>query len=144
MKTIMISVLLAFSMIAGGQDTQIPDRINAAFTAKYPGLKVDDCSVYDNLYSFEFYKHGSMFTAVFDKDGAWLETAEIISDMSLPASLQAYIKKNYPSGCIGYSEDVEDHSSVHYYRVTVTDGQKSVIIKCDTEGKKITAESVGT
>ena len=84
-----------------------------------------------------------MFTSVFDQDGVWKETAEIISDMYLPSSIQTYIKKNYPSGTIGYCEDVETSAPVHFLRVNLIDGNRSVVLKSDKEGNNISLENPG-
>ena len=143
MKTVIFFALLGISLTARCQDNKVPEKVDSAFKTKYPETKVDDWSLENSYYSFEFYKRGSMFTAVFNKDGVWIETAEVISDMSLPASLQAYIKKNYPSGSISYCEDVETHDSTHFLRVNLVSNLKAVVIRSDRDGNNISVVNPG-
>ncbi len=143
MRTVLLFILLSLSVIAQNQVKQLPENITAAFMARNPDFKIDDWSFDNGLYSLEFYKRGSMFTSVFDQDGVWKETAEIISDMNLPSSIQVYIKKNYPSGTIGYCEEVETSAPVHFLRVNLIDGNRSVVLKSDKDGNDISLENPG-
>jgi hypothetical protein len=118
--------------------------VQTAFSGRYPGMSVDSWTTSDSLYSLDFYKGGTMYTAVFKEDGAWLETSEIISDMDLPAPLQDYIKKNYPQGSISYSEKVEESNKSRFLRVTLDYRESTYIIRSNLDGTNIRVQGAGT
>jgi hypothetical protein len=130
-------ILLSICLSVASQADSLPENVKSVFNSKYPGLSIDDWSFSDNLYSIDFYKGGTMYTAVFKADGIWIETSEIISDMDLPAPLQDYVKKNYPNGSISYSEKVEGSDKTHFLRVTIFFNESSYIIRSDLDGKNI-------
>ena len=78
-----------------------------------------------------------MYSAVFKTDGTWLETAEMISDMDLPASLRDYIRKNYPQGSISYSEKVQSNDKTQFLRVNLDFKESSYIIRSNLDGTNI-------
>jgi hypothetical protein len=135
-------VLLSICLSAASQAENLPEKVKSVFNSRYPGLAIDDWSCSDSLYSIDFYKGGTMYTAVYNSDGVWLETSEIISDMDLPAPLQDYIKKNYPNSSISYSEKVEGSDKTRFLRVNLYYNETSCIIRSDLDGKNTRAQEV--
>jgi hypothetical protein len=137
-------VLLSICLSVASQAGNLPESVQTGFNGKYPGMVVDSWTASDGLYSLDFYKGGTMYTAVFKEDGAWLETSEIISDMDLPAPLKDYIKKNYPQGSISYSENVEEGNRTRFLRVTLDYMGSTCIIRSNTDGKNIRVQEAET
>lgn len=94
MKKLLLFVILSLGLSAYGQDDQLPDSILHSFNMKFPQVKSFDYWELENeVYSIDFYRGGTMYTARFDTKGVWIETGEIISDSDIPSALLAYAKK---------------------------------------------------
>ena len=137
-------ILIATSLYLSAQETELPRDVQAAFKSKYPDQPIDSWNAGDGQYSLDFYRGGTMFTAVFKEDGTWMETAEIISDMDLPATVQDYIKKNYAQGSISYSERVERNDKSRFLRINLDFKDASYIIQSNLDGTNISARKAGT
>lgn len=137
MKTFLVFMLLAISIIAKTQESDLPEKIENSFKAKYPMAKVDNWIFEDNTYSFEFYLKSSMYTAVFNPDGSWQETSEVISDTDIPGLLKDYINKTYPAAKISYTEKVDCFDGNKYIRVCFTVNYEEIKIISSPDGKNI-------
>ena len=126
-----------FSGIA--QDNQLPQQVDKAFHEKYAGSKMDDWWLEDSLkYYIGFTLKGQSYTALFNAEGTWKETAEMISDMDMPQCVGDYIKKSFPSGRINYCEWVESPGQAKYLRVNMMGSDyQTRIIRCDLDGRNI-------
>lgn len=138
MKTISLLLLMNVFLSAFPQVEEIPKKIETAFKSKYPDVTNYDWNYKGEVYNIEFYKNSSMFTCVIREDGNWIETAEVISDSDAPELLKNYIKKNYPSGAISYTEIVESAKNGNFFRVNLDNNNgESFVVRSDKDGKNI-------
>ncbi|MBN2349870.1 MAG: PepSY-like domain-containing protein [Bacteroidales bacterium] len=140
MKTLLIYFFLSMSFFVYSQDEILPDNIESAFMEKYPDTRIDNWKYENAIYYLEYYKRGSMYTAAFNDNGQWIETSETISDFDIPVLLSEYLKKNYPSGKILFTESIVNTSPVRYVRVNLNNENKLIVIKLDSNGKNIVVE----
>ena len=89
----------------------------------------------NNIYEIEFYQSGDMFTALFDKDGNWIETGVVIADGELPVNFQQELNKKYADAEIIYSEKVVTSNNISFFRVFIETPDTSLIIKSSPDGK---------
>ena len=136
MKTFFIYLLLFVSIHSFAQETELPEIIESAFTTKYPNANLDDWKSENGTYFLNFYLKSEFYTSIFDKDGKWIETAEIISDFDLPLSLREYLKKNYPSEIITYCEKVEKSKAKPVFRVNIA-GDSELTLQSNEDGSNI-------
>lgn len=137
MKKLLLFVILSLGLSAYGQDDQLPDSILHSFNMKFPQVKSFDYWELENeVYSIDFYRGGTMYTARFDTKGVWIETGEIISDSDIPSALLAYAKKNYPEQPVCFSEKVEK-SDQRFYRICLRNVTEEIYITSDLSGKNI-------
>lgn len=119
----------------------LPEKVVQSFREKYPASRQEGWWLENNLFHIDFSSKGHYYTALFDGEGEWKETAEIISEMDIPQVLQDYIRANFPSGNISYCEEVENNELKNFIRVNLFDqGNVLVIICCDRGGKNITVQ----
>lgn len=137
MKSIVLFFLLFASVIVYPQDETLPQAIGTAFKAKYPEARLDNWIVRDQLYYVDFTLKNGSYTSAFKEDGMWIETSEVISDYDIPAPLQNYISKNYPSGNISYCERVEAPGSSGFIRVNLYNNTENYVIQSDSNGANI-------
>ncbi|MBN1598043.1 MAG: PepSY-like domain-containing protein [Bacteroidales bacterium] len=137
MKNIILFAFLILSVTLYAQNEFFPQKIESAFKSKYPNTKIDNWYGENDLFFVEFYLNGSFCTAVFDNEGLWKETSEVISELDLTSVLQEYVSNNFPYGIISYCEKVETNSSESFIRINIENNNKTVVLKSDYEGKNI-------
>ncbi len=138
MKKILLFLIFSVSLFAYGQNEQLPESILHSFNVKFPQVKsFDDWEFAGEVYSIDFYRAGTMYTARFNNEGVWIETGEIISDSDIPSGLQSYAKKNYPGLPICYCEKVEKSGKQFLYRVCIRNDTEEIFITSDLSGKNI-------
>lgn len=142
MKNKFIYALLGICFMSYAQEDLLPTKVEEAFQLKYPGISLDYWVKKNDLYFIEHDQRKSTFTAVFDRNGTWIETAEIISDFDIPQALSEFIEGQFPFGEVSYCEKVENTQTPEFYRVNLFDDGEYIIITADKEGKsaKITRE----
>jgi len=131
--------LLALVCITGyTQEGDLPLEVKSAFDTKYQAVKIEDWRVENEQYYIDFTSKGGSYTALFDRQGAWLESAETISELDIPATMMLTIRTNFPSGNICICEKVETSEKQQYLRVTLIDaGNVDRVIRADLDGKNI-------
>lgn len=137
MKKIFFLAFVFVFFTANAQDDQLPEKIEQAFMNKYVGSKIDNWTINKELFYIEFYIKGDMYTSVFNEEGQWKETSEVISDTDIPTPLKEFIKRNYPKGEISYSEKVERENTASYFRINYSINENFIIIKSDINGNNI-------
>ena len=136
MKRLIVIAFIGLYMTVFAQD-DIPVKVEEAFKTKFPNAKLDNWTVNNELYSLEYYLKSDYYTSVFDQDGLWKETSEIISDDEIPVSLKDYLKMKYSGGIIFYTEKVIDNSNKNFIRVNFSINNEEMVVKCDMSGKNI-------
>lgn len=126
--------------LAYTQEDELPAKVNNAFKLKYPKAK----SVYwyfeDSIYKIEFEISSDTYTAIFSESGQWVETAKVISDFDVPATVIAAINKKFPGSEISYAEYVENGKGEKYYRINSYTEDADYIINVTGEGTILNAE----
>lgn len=137
MKKIITLLLVFSSALLLAQEEKLPKNIEDNFGNKYPTANLDDWRYENDTYYIEFSLKSNFCTSVFNGDGVWIETAEIISDFDIPLRLQNYIADKFPNGKISYSEKVESQNSKRFFRVNLFDNNTFIVITCNTDGSDI-------
>jgi len=135
MKRIIISLLMFSVIMLNAQTDDLPQKVNDAFYSKYPKARDVIWKTDSKIYEIEFYQSGDMFTALFDKDGNWIETGVVITDEELPVNFQQELNKKYPDAEIVYSEKVVTSNNISFFRVFIETQDTSLIIKSSPDGK---------
>jgi len=138
MKKLWIIALILVCISGYAQPENLPLEVRSAFQAKYTDARIGDWWEENQLYHIDFIFQGGSYFAVFDLQGAWIETAETISEMEIPGDLRGYIRSNFPSGNICYCERVENAKMQIFLRVSLIDaGNVERVIRSDLEGRNI-------
>jgi len=136
MRKLLTLVLVLLSAAGYSQVGQLPENIKTAFQEKYSDIKIGDWWLDNEMYYIDFTLLGGSYTSVYDQNGTWKETSQIISDMDIPVSLTDYIHKRFPAGKISYCEEVETTGMNKFLRLYLIDtGNVTQIIKSDLDGK---------
>lgn len=141
MKLIWTILLLVASATGYTQEGELPPAVKSAFDTKFPATKISDWWLDNESYYLDFNFKGGSFIAIFNDQGAWLETAETISELDIPGEVNAYILSHYPSGRISFCEKVESPEKQLYLRVTLLDAENvCCVLSADLQGKNIVVE----
>jgi hypothetical protein len=143
MKTLVIILFGLMVCPLYAQDDILPANIDEAFRVKYPKASDLEWRLEGDLYIMEFYRGGTMYTGVFNNNGDWIETAEVIADTDIPMAVQNYIKSKYPDSAVSYSEKVEAAGNKSFYRVNLEDPNGTFVVKSDLTGGNIQLEKPG-
>ncbi len=138
MKKLWTIVLILVSITGYTQKRELPLEVKSAFETKYKEARLGSWWELSELYYFDYSSKGGNYTAVFNQQGKWLETAETISEMEVPAELSSYIRSNFPSGSICICEKVETAENQKFLRISILDeGNIDRVIKADLNGNNI-------
>jgi hypothetical protein len=98
MKKIIVFGMMLASVSAFAQKinaSKVPASIQAAFNKSFPGIKDAKWEKENGNYEANFNQNGQKLSALYDPNGAWLETETAIEVSELPASVKDFIAKNY-------------------------------------------------
>ncbi|MCB9013459.1 MAG: PepSY-like domain-containing protein [Bacteroidales bacterium] len=138
MKNLLLISLLFSCVFAYSQVSDLPQTVLTAQKDKYPNSKIDDWSLTDDgNYSMDFYISTNFYTSVFDKEGIWKETSEVIADEDAPSQLKDYLSKNYPGYKVSYTEKVQTSGSSIFIRVTFFLNGNTSAVQSDDKGNNI-------
>lgn len=138
MKKLWTLVLVLACFTGYAQEGDPPLEVKSAFDIKYQEARLDNWWMENELYYFDYYKNGGSYTAVFDQQGEWLETAETISELEVPGDVNEYIRSNFPTGKICICEKVESVENQKFLRVTLIEkGNVSRVVRADLDGTNI-------
>jgi sulfur carrier protein ThiS len=126
MKNLMIILMLFSTMIftACGQKDNVPTKVKAAFTKKFPDAK--------NLrwgkesateWEAEFKLNGQDYSANFTSDGSWKETEYRIQKSDLPEAVQTTLSENYNDYNIEIAE-VSETAKGKVFEILLKNGDK--------------------
>lgn len=129
----MLAVMLIGTM-AHGQDT-LPQAVDQAFKTRYS--KAKDVSWYKEYacFVFEFEIFPELYSAAFDEEGNWIESAMIMNDLDVPSTVTNMVKKQYPKMTVSYTETVETAKSEKFFRVHGCSDGAEHVINISKEGK---------
>jgi len=139
MKTLWTLVLMLVCFTGYTQEGDLPLEVKSAFDIKYQEARLVNWWVENELFYFDYTLNGGSYTAVFDRQGDWYETAETISELEVPGDVNEYIRSNFPTGKICICEKVESVEKQKYLRVTLIEkGNLSRVVRADLDGTNIT------
>ncbi len=99
------------------QDLPVPEAVDQAFKVKFSNAKSIYWTQNSEQFIVEFEMGPEAYSAVFDKDGNWVETSRIIPDSEIPAAVINSVKKAYQGIIICYGEIVENAKRDKHYRI---------------------------
>ena len=137
MKKILLISLVLLCTVLIAQEEKLPDAVEENFNENYPTSKLDDWRYENGMYVIDFSVKSDAYTAIYDEDGIWIETAEIISDFDIPEQLQDYLADKYPDGKITDNELVENSDQVNFYRVNIYNDNMLIEVTCNIDGTDI-------
>ncbi len=139
-KILFVALAMFIYSMAYSQDEEIPEKVDNAFKLKYPKAKNVYWYSEDNNYKIEFDVLVNTYTAIYSKDGTWVETAKVISDTDVPGKVISAINKKYPECEISYAEYVENGKGEKYYRINSYTEEADYIINVTGEGTILSAD----
>lgn len=89
---------------SGSGNVTVSATLQAAFSAKYPGVTVTEWEMERGLYKAEFWRDGMEAEAWFQADGTWVKTETDYNPALLPQPVTDYVAANYA----GYRIDDAD------------------------------------
>ena len=131
----LIFFFLAFALVGSCyaqkiSASKVPAPVTAAFKKQYPDVKSVTWEMEDGNYEANFKQKGTETSAVFDKNGAQLESEIEIKSSQLPAQATTYLKSHYKSGVKEAAKITKTNGEVNYEAVV---GGKELIF--DSNGK---------
>ena len=141
MKKLLLIISAAFITIALNAqkitDDNVPQPVGAAFKAKFSIAEKTTWQLeYDN-YQADFTVGKSDFSALFDKDGKWLETITYIKPSDLPKAVKETLAKKYGEVLSAYKidevEKVETEKTT-MYSMEIIKGEETFELEISAEG----------
>lgn len=75
--------------------SKVPSAVQSAFSKAFTGIADAKWEKEKGNYEANFKQNGQKMSALFDANGAWLETETDIAINTLPATVVDYVNKNY-------------------------------------------------
>lgn len=125
---LVFAVFISTSAIAQNiEKDKIPATVLNAFKSKFPAADNVKWEM-ENARDYEatFKTNGNEQSAVFDANGAWLETETEIKENELPANVKASFAKEFNSYKIKETEKVEKNDGTTCYEIKLTNGKETI------------------
>lgn len=120
--TIIILILLCAAYISNAQklkESAVPSAVRTAFVSMYPNAKHIKWSMEDGKYEGEFKENSIESSALFEADGAYVQTETEIPASSLPETVKQYVSKNLAGEKIKEAAKITDAKSTVTYEAEV-------------------------
>ena len=145
MKQILIPVaMLLIVGSASGQklkESEVPVAVKEAFKKQFATAKsVKWSKEGTDEFEAEFKSGKDEQAANFDKSGKWLITETEISEKSLPAAVQATIKKDFSGYKIEETEKADTPDKGSFFEIKLEKGEKTIIVQVSSDGKVLKQE----
>lgn len=146
MKALTVTFVLLFSVTLFAQKkkatdpSDIPFIVAANFKTTYPTAKATwqtdfiGTGSQEPVYEATFTQNGGMMTAIYDKDGKPTKLVTGIPGSALPATIQAYMKANYPNDAIREAARIDGADKSVLYEVGITRKGMLYDIQFDKDG----------
>lgn len=98
MKRILVLCLMLSGVTVFAQRrtySKAPDAVRIAFNKQFQRVDDPRWVIEDGKYEAHFRHDGQQVSALYEKDGTWIETERVIPVESLPAEVKLYIEKNF-------------------------------------------------
>ncbi|MCB9222587.1 MAG: PepSY-like domain-containing protein [Crocinitomicaceae bacterium] len=121
-------------------NTNVPETVKDAFTAKFPNVSKADWEMEnDDEWEAEFKQNGTDYSAKFALDGRWLETEYKIKASQLPAEVSATLDRDF-SGYKIEKAEVAETPDGEVYEIEIEKGESDMEVVIDGSGKVIKKE----
>lgn len=125
-RTIIITIILCFKFaIANAQlvkETEVPTTVKESFSKKYPGLTVEHWKKEGTDYQADFLLNKCKASAVFQTNGNFKESQQVIQLFDFPKSAADYCTKNFKGYKINIITKMTDASEKVMFNVEMENG----------------------
>lgn len=143
-RNMALLTLLSLGLYVFSQDLQLPEPVKASFEGKYAKARHLEWYMDDEKYILEFEIASNSYTAIYEKDGKWLETGLVISDFDIPVPVTNSMKQKCPASNISYTEKVERSNGEIFYRIHCFNKESDYLLSIAPEGKIVGFEQLET
>lgn len=148
MKSTFLTILLCFGFIISNaqkiKETNVPENVKENFSKKYPGLKVERWEKEGADYEAEFLLNKSEASAVFEANGNFKESEQIIKLYDFPKSAADYCTKNFEGYKINEITKITDAAEKVMFEVEMKNGIEHFDAIFDDKGNFIKKEAPTT
>lgn len=148
MKFTFLTILLCFGFIISNaqkiKEVNVPENVKESFSKKYPGLKVEQWEKDGVDYEAEFILNKSEASAVFEANGNFKESEQIIKLYDFPKSAADYCTKSFKGYKIDVITKITDASEKVIFNVEMKNGMEHFDAIFDDKGNFIKKESPST
>ena len=113
---------------------EVPAKVSAAFTAKYPTAKLEKWDKEEAGYEASFVMNKIEMSANFSNEGVFEEVEEEINASSLPKAVTEYCTKTYPSYRLSESAKITDAAGKISYEAEMAKGKEHFDVIFDANG----------
>jgi len=111
-KIITIGLLLVSTSLFAQKisSSKVPVTVKSSFEKTFPKIKEVKWEMEHENYEANFKSEGKTMSALFDSQGAWLETETDIKVSELPSGIISYVKKNYKNAAIKEAATIQKNN----------------------------------
>ena len=140
--TLVLAVIIGSGIYAFGFNSEVPQKVKAAFTMKFPTVKKvkwDKESVME--WEAEFKIKGVEYSANFLEDGTWQETEHEIKKSDIPENIKNILNSDFKGYKIEEAE-ISETITGSVYEFELKKGEEELEVVLDFNGKLIKKELV--
>ena len=138
--TLVLAVIIGSGIYAFGFNSEVPQKVKAAFTMKFPTVKkVKWDKESDTEWEAEFKIKSIEYSASFLEDGTWKETEHEIKKSDIPESINYMLNSEFK----GYKiEEAEISETINgsVYEFELEKGGEELEVVFDLNGKLVKKE----
>jgi len=133
-------LLLSFGGQAVLGHQEIPQKVQQAFTTKFPGAKKVKWEKENEIeWEAEFKINGVEYSANFLEDGSWQETEHEIKKNEVPVNILSILNTEFPGYKIDAAE-ISETAEGKFYEFELEKGKEEIEVILSWEGKLIKKE----
>ena len=122
---------------------KVPADVKTAFQKKFPTAAKVTYEMEKVDYEINFTLSGTECSAVFDKDGKWIETETDVKDSELPAKVKATLDKEFAGYKHNESVKLEIPWRAFIYEFEVSKGDTKLEVQIDQDGTVLSKDPIG-
>jgi len=137
-----VFALAITSLTACSQTEKAPQKVQSAFTTKFPDAKnIEWDKENETEWEAEFKIEGKEYSANFTSEGVWKETEYEIKQSEIPAAVKQTLDTEFNGYEIEESE-ISETSKGKVYEFELEQGETNLIVAITLEGKIVKKETV--
>ena len=117
-----------------GQQFDIPTEVVKTFETKFQDAEDVEWNIKDGNFEASFYIDDDYTVSLFNKNGAWLETAISINQNDISQSFIDKVYDSYKGSEINNIFNVETATKNQFYRIELEDDDANYTINISTKG----------